>query len=74
MELKDLIRSIPDFPEPGIMFRDITTALKDPQGLQLAVNSMADALEGVEFDMSSYTQNGITYNNYKLFLMSYLDF
>lgn len=40
-DLKDLIRSIPDFPKQGILFRDITTLLKDPEGLRLAVEAMA---------------------------------
>ena len=51
MELKDMIRNIPDFPSPGIMFRDITTVLKDPQGLAMAVEAMADSLTGIEFDL-----------------------
>ena len=33
MDLKSLIRTIPDFPEEGILFRDITTLLKEPEGL-----------------------------------------
>lgn len=36
--MKDLIRTIPDFPKEGILFRDITTLLKDPKGLQEALN------------------------------------
>ena len=47
----NLVRCIPDFPKPGIMFRDITTALKSPVGLRLAVDAMADALEGLDFDL-----------------------
>ncbi len=39
--LRDLIRTIPDFPKPGIMFRDITTLLADPSGLRRAVEDMA---------------------------------
>lgn len=42
MELKSLIRDIPDFPQPGIMFRDITTLLKDPRGLRYTVDLMAE--------------------------------
>ena len=50
VDLKALIRSISDFPRKGIVFRDITTLLKDPAGLAEAVNAMAApfALEGVE--------------------------
>ena len=42
-DLKRLIRTIPDFPEPGIQYRDITTLLQDPEGLREAVRRMADA-------------------------------
>jgi adenine phosphoribosyltransferase len=41
-ELRELIRSIPDFPKKGILFRDITTLLKDGPGFKAAVNLMAD--------------------------------
>ena len=44
MDLKSLIRDIPDFPKPGILFRDITTLLRDAAGLQYAIDSMADKL------------------------------
>lgn len=42
MDLKSLIRDIPDFPKPGILFRDITTLLRDPAGLRLAIDSLAE--------------------------------
>ena len=42
MELKSLIRDIPDFPQPGILFRDITTLLSDPQGLRHTIDSLTD--------------------------------
>jgi adenine phosphoribosyltransferase len=41
-DLKTLIREVPDFPKPGILFYDITTLLKDPVGLHRAVDSLAD--------------------------------
>lgn len=41
MHLKSLIRTIPHYPKQGIMFRDITTLLKDPKGLQLLVDGLA---------------------------------
>lgn len=47
----DYIRTIPDFPEPGIMFRDITTVIQDADGLQLAVDEMAKLLDGLDFDV-----------------------
>lgn len=42
MNLKSLIRTIPDYPKAGIQFRDITTLLKDPKGLQLLVDGLAE--------------------------------
>jgi adenine phosphoribosyltransferase len=44
--LAALIRTIPDFPEPGIQFRDITTLLLDAEGLRLAVETMAAKIAG----------------------------
>jgi adenine phosphoribosyltransferase len=41
MDLKSLIRDIPDFPKPGIVFRDITTLLGNAQGLRYAIDTMA---------------------------------
>ena len=49
-EIKRRIACIPDYPEPGILFRDITSLLADPDGLRLAVDAMAAELDGVEFD------------------------
>jgi len=46
-----MIRNIPDFPSPGIMFRDITTVLKDAEGLSLAVDEIAKSLKDVQFDL-----------------------
>ncbi len=50
-KVEDYVRSIPDFPEPGIIFRDITTVIQDPDGLQLAVDGMEQFLDGVDFDV-----------------------
>lgn len=50
MNLYSLIRDIKDFPKEGIIFKDITPLLQDPQALQAAINQMADKLEGVAFD------------------------
>ena len=47
----DYVRSIPDFPEPGVIFRDITTILQDQDGLQLAVNGLIDMLKDVDYDV-----------------------
>jgi len=49
-ELDKYVTSIPDFPEPGIIFRDITSVLSDPNGLKLAIDEYMKLLDGVEFD------------------------
>lgn len=49
-KLEDYVASIPDFPEEGIIFRDVTTILEDPDGLSLAVDGVRKMLEGVEYD------------------------
>lgn len=56
-KVEDYIRTIPDFPEPGIMFRDITTVLLDPDGFRLAINEMQAALDGVDFDVLAGTES-----------------
>lgn len=50
-KLEDYVRSIPDFPEEGIIFRDVTTVLQSAEGLRLAVDAMQEKLEGVDFDV-----------------------
>lgn len=50
-KLEEYVRNIPDFPEEGIIFRDVTSVLQDADGLHLAITSMIDLLEGVEFDV-----------------------
>ncbi len=45
------MRSIPDFPEPGIIFRDITSVIQDPEGFRLAIDGMEQFLTGVDFDL-----------------------
>ena len=49
--LKALIRDIPDFPKPGILFRDITPLLADPSGLALAIELMANPFRGKNVDL-----------------------
>ena len=49
--LEDYVVTIPDFPEPGIMFRDITSVIQDPDGLKLAVDGLADLVKDTEFDV-----------------------
>ena len=48
--IEEYVRSIPDFPEPGIIFRDITGILRDADGLKLSIDKIQEMLEGVEFD------------------------
>ena len=50
-KIEEYVRSIPDFPEPGIIFRDITSVLEDADGLQLAVNSMQEELKDIDVDV-----------------------
>ena len=50
-EVEKYIRSIPDFPEPGIIFRDVTTVMKDPNGLKIAIDSMIDKVKDLDFDV-----------------------
>ncbi len=50
MDLKEYIRDIPDFPEPGILFRDITPLLRDPTAFKYAVDSLEDLFQAVSFD------------------------
>ena len=51
MDLKATIRTIPDFPEPGILFRDITPILQNGEYLREAVDCFTRALEGLEYDL-----------------------
>ena len=74
-KLEEYVRSIPDFPEPGIIFRDITTVLQDPDGLHLAIQSMQDKLKDTEFDVVVGTESRgfifgvpIAYNLHKAFV------
>lgn len=51
MDFKDKIRSIENYPQEGVIFRDITTLLKDAEGMKAAIDEMTARLDGVEFDM-----------------------
>ncbi len=50
-KVEDYIISIPDFPQKGIIFRDVTGILKDADGLKLAIDEMIKLLDGIEFDV-----------------------
>ena len=56
-KIEEYVRSIPDFPEPGIIFRDITSVLQDADGLQLAIDSMIKLLDGVDYDVVAGTES-----------------
>ena len=75
-ELKDYVTTIPDFPEPGIMFRDITSILDDAEGLQLAIDTLQKFLEGLDVDVIAGTESRgfifgmpIAYNLHKPFVL-----
>ena len=50
-KLEEYVRSIPDFPEPGIIFRDVTSILQDADGLCLAVDSLIDMVKDLDYDL-----------------------
>lgn len=49
--IEEYVVSIPDFPEPGIVFRDVTSVLQDADGLRLSIDLMQEKLNGVDFDI-----------------------
>ena len=72
----DYVRTIPDFPEPGIMFRDVTTVLQDPDGFKLAIDEMQNLLKDVDFDVIAGTESRgfifgtpLAYNLHKPFVL-----
>ena len=72
----DYIRTIPDFPEKGIMFRDITTVLADADGFRLAIDELQKKLEGLDFDIIAGTESRgfifgtpLAYNLHKPFVL-----
>jgi adenine phosphoribosyltransferase len=74
-KLEEYVRSIPDFPEPGIIFRDVTSILQDADGLKLAIDSLQDLLEGLNFDVVVGTESRgfifgvpVAYNLHKPFV------
>ncbi|WP_425409016.1 adenine phosphoribosyltransferase [Hyphococcus sp.] len=50
MDLKSVIRTIPDYPKPGIMFRDVTTLLTDARGFRRAIDELVQPLAGAKID------------------------
>ena len=50
-KIEEYVRSIPDFPEPGIIFRDVTSILQDADGLHMAVDSLIDMVKDLDYDL-----------------------
>lgn len=74
-KIEEYVRSIPDFPEPGIIFRDVTSVLADADGLALAIDEMQKKLDGTEYDVVVGLESRgfifgmpIAYNNHKPFI------
>ena len=74
-KIEDYVRSIPDFPEPGIFFRDVTSILQDADGLKLAIDSMQECLKDTDVDVIVGTESRgfmfgvpIAYNLHKPFV------
>ena len=74
-KIEEYVKSIPDFPEKGIIFRDVTSVLQDADGLHLAIDEMQKFQEGVEFDVIAGTESRgfifgapIAYNLHKAFV------
>ena len=75
-KLEDYVVSIPDYPEPGIIFRDVTSILQDAEGLKLAIDSPQAELDGLDFDVIAGTESRgfifgmpIAYNLHKPFVL-----
>lgn len=50
-KLEDYVTSIPDFPKEGVIFRDITSVIENPEGFRMAVDELQKLLDGVDFDL-----------------------
>ena len=75
-KLEEYVRSIPDFPEEGIIFRDVTSVLQDADGLHLAIDTMQDKVKDLEYDVVAGPESRgfifgtpIAYNNWKPFVL-----
>ena len=75
-KLEDYVLSIPDFPEKGIIFRDVTSVLQDADGLRLAVDTMQDKVNDLDYDVVVGPESRgfifgmpIAYNNRKPFVL-----
>ncbi len=75
-KLEEYVRTIPDFPQPGIMFRDVTSVLQDADGLHLAIDEMQDLVKDLDYDVVVGAESRgfifgtpIAYNNHKPFVL-----
>ena len=75
-KLEEYVVSIPDFPEPGIIFRDVTSVLQDAEGLRLAIDTMKEKVRDLEYDVVAGPESRgfifgtpIAYNNKKSFVL-----
>ncbi len=75
-KLEEYVRSIPDFPEKGIIFRDVTSVLQDAEGLHLAIDSMQELVKDLEYDVVAGPESRgfifgtpIAYNQRKPFVL-----
>lgn len=74
--LEEYVRSIPDFPQEGIIFRDVTSVLQDADGLHLAIDAMQDKIKDWDYDVVVGAESRgfifgapIAYNNHKPFVL-----
>ncbi len=74
--LEEYVKSIPDFPEKGIIFRDVTSVLQDADGLQLAIDTMQEKIQDLDYDVVVGPESRgfifgtpLAYNNHKPFVL-----
>ena len=74
-QLEEYVVSIPDFPEEGIIFRDVTSVLQDAEGLRLAIDTMQEKIQDIDYDVVVGPESRgfifgtpIAYNNRKPFV------
>ena len=74
-KLEDYVISIPDVPQEGIIFRDITGILQDADGLKLSIDTITDMLDGIDFDIVAGSESRgfifgmpVAYNLHKPFI------
>lgn len=75
-KLEEYVRSIPDFPEEGIIFRDVTSVIEDAEGLQLSIDTMEGLVSDLEYDVVAGAEargfifgTPIAYNQKKPFIL-----